>query len=422
MRIYQFITYVTPDETSRHNIINNLWDGLFFSVMTGLALPFLGVYAIALGATDFMLGLLTSLPALMALLSQFPAAFIVDSRRYRLRISLVFGFFNRVGYFIFAVIPFLPTFWRPWVFIVFLTLINFPGVVAGTAWTTMMGEIFEVRIRGRIFGDRNMVLAIVTMVFTFIAGKWLDTVMFPYNFQALFVVSFIALMISLRFQSKLIERPLVEGEVDLRTNSFLALKSALRNKPFMAFVMAAFVLHLGFNINTAMWPILYVRVLQVSNAWIAAFSIISGAVSAMSFRWWGRLGDRKGNRWVFLLTMLVYMPLPIIYGLARGPELVFVMSAASGFANAGFNLISFNALLEISPDKERASYVALYNTMNGITAFLMPMVGVAIYHRANMMTVFVIASLFRVIAILIMRQQLKMPAASEGPLNTIEAQ
>ena len=46
--------------------------------MAGLTNPFWGAFAVQLGASDYMLGLLTSLPALANLLAQIPAAILVE--------------------------------------------------------------------------------------------------------------------------------------------------------------------------------------------------------------------------------------------------------------------------------------------------------------------------------------------------------
>ncbi len=58
----------------------------------------MGVYALALGASDIMLGWLSSLPALIALLSQVPAAIITERQPNRLRISVPFGLVFCLGY------------------------------------------------------------------------------------------------------------------------------------------------------------------------------------------------------------------------------------------------------------------------------------------------------------------------------------
>lgn len=394
----RFTDYAS-DETCRRNIIYSLLDGMAYTVMVGLTTPFLGVYAVKLGATDFMLGLLSSLPALVAVLSQLPAAFITNSNSQRLPVVLRAAFFHRLGYLLFALIPFLPGEIRAWTFVLLLAAINFPSVVAGVAWTTMMGEIFSKDIRGRVFGDRNMILAWITMLSTLAAGRWLDLWKFPFNFQSLFVVAFAFLMLSLHLLSKLQENKEVSRA---KANSFKNFAAVFRHKPFVGFMVSIFIMQLGFSVSAAMWTILYVRILGLSNSWIGAFSIISQAASALSYRWWGRFADRSGNLKVLLISMLLFMPQPVLYGFARGliaPWVILVLSAISGFAGAGFSLTSFNALLEISPEEERPGYIAVYNTINSLPGFLLPLVGVAIYQASSIITVFAIASLIRLIAV-----------------------
>ncbi|HHY12530.1 MAG TPA: hypothetical protein GX529_07855 [Firmicutes bacterium] len=68
LRRLRFCDYI-PDPVERENAISSLIDGSLFSVMSGLTQPFWGAFAVQLGASDYMLGLLTSLPALVSLLA-----------------------------------------------------------------------------------------------------------------------------------------------------------------------------------------------------------------------------------------------------------------------------------------------------------------------------------------------------------------
>lgn len=70
LRSYDYIA----DPVERENAVNSLIDGSLFSVMSGLTQPFWGAFAVQLGASDYMVGLLTSLPALMNLAAQVPSA------------------------------------------------------------------------------------------------------------------------------------------------------------------------------------------------------------------------------------------------------------------------------------------------------------------------------------------------------------
>lgn len=401
-RTRHYFTGYVGDQTTRENIINNIWDGAWYSVMMGLTNSFLGVYALALGASDSMLGWLSSLPALVALLSQVPAAVITERQPRRLRVSVPFGLVFRSGYLLFAFIPFLPLppIYRAWVFILLLSIINFPGTVSGVAWTAMMGDVFPSGLRGRIFSDRNMLLGLVQVVFTLIAGPLLDFLPYPVNFVLIFILSFAALMRSTWYQCKIKERTIdveeITSEIRQEGSKLAGTKAALQDKPFLYFMLALFVIHLGFNVSSAMWTILYVRVLNISKTFIGALAVIGQLVSVASYRWWGRFADRHGHRFVLFLAVIGFAPQPWLYTFVHVPWPLVPLAMLSGFMGAGFNLILFSALLDIAPnEKVRPSYIALFNTAMGITGFAAPMLGILLYQSYSMKVVFTLATLLR---------------------------
>ncbi len=401
--VANYFTYYTGNPVTRKNILNNIWDGAWYVVMVGLTSSFMGVYALALGASDTMLGWLSSLPALVALLAQIPGAIITERSPRRLRVSVPFGLAFRAGYLLFAVIPFLPIepIYRAWVFVVLLSLINFPGTVSGVAWSAMMGDVFPSNLRGKVFGDRNMLLGIVQMGFTLLAGPLLDRIPYPWNFVLVFVLSFSALMMSTWYQNKIIEQPASEevARKDWR-QQWQGVGSAIRDRGFIHFTIALFIVHLGFNVSAAMWTILYVKVLFLSKTYIGMLSVVSQLISVCSYRWWGRFADKRGHRMALFVAILGFVPQPFLYNFVHEAWPLIPLAMLSGFTGAGFNMVLFNALLDTAPDeKVRPSYIAFFNTIMGVTGFAAPMLGVAIYQATSMYVVFNIASVLRLVGL-----------------------
>jgi hypothetical protein len=100
-----------------------------------------------------MLGFLAAWPALMGLIAQIPSAIITERTDLKLKPLLAWCWAHRINYLLYAIIPFLPItgIMKAWVFIALVTWMNFPAVVVNTMWTQLMGEIFPIRFRGRIF-------------------------------------------------------------------------------------------------------------------------------------------------------------------------------------------------------------------------------------------------------------------------------
>ena len=87
------------------------------------------------------------------------------------------------------------------------------------------------------------------------------------------------------------------------------------------------------------------------------------------------MSDRRGNRAILILTGVLIPILPLCWVLARVPYHVYIINTASGILWAGYNLASFNMLLELSPLEEREAGVALYQSAVSASAVIGPLVG-----------------------------------------------
>lgn len=382
----------------KRNATISIIDGMLFSVMSGLTTPFWGAFAVQLGATDYTLALLSALPALVSLIAQVPSALLVERYENRLRPTLISAAFSRTFYLLFAVIIFLPISGpaKALTFVVMYALMNLPGTMTGVAWTSMMGDMFSPSLRGRFFGERNMLCTLVSLVSTMSAGPLLDAVPWPANYVLLYVISFASVMGSLYYLTKH-EEPQVNAANRAPRKGLGVFGEALSNKAFLRFLWALLGIHVGFHIPASLWTILWVKEMGLSNAWIGAFSTVSGLMSFLSYRGWGRWTEKHGNMTTLVVTALAHLPFPLIYAHFRNPYVYLLISATGGFFGAGMTLSLFNALLDVSPASGRPAYVALYNVAIGLSGFIWPFLGVFMYRQMGMTAALDFSTVARVI-------------------------
>ncbi|MGB9880432.1 MAG: hypothetical protein ACPLRM_06690, partial [Anaerolineae bacterium] len=73
------LRWFVPGEVSeRWNYLNLYREVAWYGVLSGVSSTFTSIFALRLGASNFLIGLLTALPALMNILFQIPAAHLVE--------------------------------------------------------------------------------------------------------------------------------------------------------------------------------------------------------------------------------------------------------------------------------------------------------------------------------------------------------
>ncbi len=408
------------NDVMRENGIYSIADGMTYSIMNGLTMSFMGVFALRLGATDQMLGFLAAWPALMGLIAQIPSAIITERTDMKLRPLLAWCWAHRINYMFYAIIPFLPIsgIMKAWVFIALVTWMNFPAVVVNTMWTQLMGEIFPIRYRGRIFGDRNFIVGWITLGSMLLAGPLLDYIPYPYNFGLLFFLAFLGLVASTYYLTKIKEVKVESAEIETtpQKRPFDGMKLVIKDKHFLSFTAASFIYYIGFNISASMWTILHVRVLLLSNTQIAMVSILSTIMATLSYRFWGRVSDQIGNKQVYFIACLLFLMQPWLHAYVNQNTLwlLWALSIANGLASGAFNLSQFNTLLSVAPNPAiRPSYMAFFNMAMQVTGFVFPMLGMLIFKSigSQLNPIFYLSTMFRTVGLIYMAYviQLKWP-------------
>lgn len=416
-KIYHWLTGYLDSETTQSNAAYSIVDGMAYSIMIGLTSSFMAVFAIKLGATDQMLGILSSGPALIGLLSQIPSAIVTERTDKKLQPILAWGFVHRINYLFFAIIPFLPILgiYKAWLFIILVTWMNFPAVVVNTMWTHLMGEIFPISSRGRVFGDRNFIVGWVTIAAMLLAGPLLDLIPYPYNYGILFGLSFAGLMVSLYYLKLLKEERVETTSVSNVSHAgpFDGMFNVIKDRQFLNFTAASFVYYMGFNVAASMWTILYVRFLFLNNTQIAMIAIVSTVISTISYRFWGRVSDRIGSKQVYFIGCLLFLTQPYFHSFitVKTAWMLWPLAIANGLAGGAFNLAQFNTLLSIAPDPaKRPSYIAFYNMAMQITGFIFPMLGIWLYQNMGnqLNPVFYLSTFFRCIGLIYLAAVIKV--------------
>ncbi|MDB5083378.1 MAG: hypothetical protein JWN30_264 [Bacilli bacterium] len=399
----------------RHNVRANLYNGIAWSIGYNFVLPFTGVMAARMGASNTQFALLSSIPALFTIIATFPAAFIIE--RFRKQKNIVAGIllFSRICYLLMAMVPWLPGEQLG-------TLICLVGVYTATSsvisvsWQSMMGEIIPKKYRNRVFAQRNIWAGAFGMLVTLIAGLAIDRIAYPLNYQAAYTIGFLAALAETWFFIRL-RIPSEEEPVEQlpEETSFHAAKggpppskpAAWRQfadgwkinagRPFYLFCASAVVFIFTWQ---AAWPI-YLKVkvdlLHASNTWISIDTVAGGLGSLLGFPLFARYADRKGNAFTIFVCALSLALTPLLWIYAPTMLWPSIYDFVGGIVTAGFNQSVFNRLLEIVPEQARQRAIAIYTSLCQVSAIVAPIVGMKLFELLPYWSTMTTLSVARVI-------------------------
>jgi len=391
------------ETVEEQNNWNLYLDIAWFGVLSGITSTFVSVFAIRLGASNTLVGLLVSLPALINVFWLIPSARIIERQQRRLPIIVLAGFLQRLGYLLIALMPFVFRVRRPEALVGLVALITFPTAIASVAFTSLIAEVVPIDKRAQVVSIRNVLVSVVSTVTMLISGKLLDLLPFPLNYQLLFGVGFAASLVSLYYVSRIqvadasVAESRPRRKIPLAISLRRSVQQLMSQRDFVRFSASAFVFQWGLYLPSALYAIYRVRNLGASDTWIGLLSMVNSAVTILTYFYWGRVASRRGNRFVLLISALGMAFYPVLTGLSTRVEFLLLPSIVAGIFGAGFNLSFFNTLLEVCPPERRPSYVAINTTLINVAAFLAPLLGTSLANGLDIRIALFIAGAVRLV-------------------------
>ena len=393
----------------------SIWDGSFASAMVGFGESFFSAFAIFLKASNFQISLLGSLPRAMGSFVQLYSSKLLKIFGTRKRFLCFFVLLQALMYLPIALVFFFGEL-SVNMLILFLCLYFIFGMIAGSAWSSWMGDLVSSDVRGAYFSKRNTIGGFISFSSLLTAGYLLQhfktgDVKFQYlGFLIIFVLALIFRLISFSFLLKKYEP--VYAPYDEDKSGFIDFLRNAGSRNYGVYIM--FLCFLNFSVYIA-GPFFAAYMLYDLNLNYLQYTVItSSAVVArlVSLRVWGRVADKYGTRKVMTLAAFM-IPMVSVWWLFSGNVYYLIaIELYSGFAWAGFELTSFNFLLETITPNKRTKYIAYYNVINGVGLLAGALIGgLLIYYNkvfwSRYLLVFLVSGILRLLVVLIFIPRLK---------------
>jgi len=198
-RLFHLNPAQPEDRNARFLILEMFWASMLASAAT-----FTAAFALRLGATNSEIGLLTSIPALMAVLVSLPAGRFLNKKSRRKPWILGSLVLYRSVFLIIALLPFFHMPDKTLAVVVIGLIVTFSSLahVFNVGFIPMLSDVVPEGKRAGVFSARNIIYNISLSICGFLFGLWLEKRIFPANYQILYAFGFVTSLLSFYYLLK----------------------------------------------------------------------------------------------------------------------------------------------------------------------------------------------------------------------------
>lgn len=362
----------------RASIIDAVLAGPFYNLIQTSGVFFTGL-ALAVGANNFQIGLFAAVGPLLSGLSLLSAR-MLERGDGRKKHYIVTAAVQRGIFFVLLGFPFFAAQWGQaslaWLLLGLLVVATAFHYFQLTAWMTWMADMIPEDRRGSFFSKRNMIAGSCWMALSYATGLYLDTHKGLWDYALVFSVFSFSSLVALRYAAMQPDPPLV---VAAKRPSLRTLWVAAYSDPvFKKFVY--FHLAWGFTANLAapFYNVYMLKNLELDMARVTLWTVLGSLLATVTTPWWGHVLDQAGSRATLFFAMVGTCVLGCLWPLLNTSNLGWLLAfilIAGGFFQSGVMQASFNMFLGILPEKNKSSYVALFQAVVGTLVGFSPVLG-----------------------------------------------
>jgi MFS family permease len=360
-------------------------DGLTSQAMATLTgSPFIIALALALGAPNIAVGLISAIPLLCQLV-QIPSIYLIERFRVRRAICVAFSSSCRAFWLMIAVIPLFvlpPGIGLIWLLVALLMNASL-GAVSGCSWNSWMRDLVPQHRLGVFFAKRMALATALAIPLGLVSALGLDywqavnPSTAPLGYSLLYVGGFLVGMLGIYFISTIPEPRLHVADEKPQFRKMLL--DPFKDDNFRNLVIFLAIWAFAGGLASPFFTVYMLVAIRLPLGTVMALTVLNQFVSVLFLRVWGRLSDRLSNKSVLRVCGPLFMLAVVAWPFTMMPTphpltlpLLIIIHISLGIATAGITLASGNIALKLAPAGNATRYLAANSFVNSLAAGIAP--------------------------------------------------
>ncbi|HSK89351.1 MAG TPA: MFS transporter [Anaerolineales bacterium] len=348
--------------------------------ISSIAAPFLPVFLTRLGATNFQVGLLSSMPGITGLILAILVGRFLQTRRnivpwYGLSRLVFLSCYGLTGILTLLIDEKL-------VIIATLAIWAFatlPQTALNVAFSVVMNAVAGPEGRYALLSRRWAIIGVTGVVGTFIVTRVINLIDFPVNYALMFAVLSLGGFLSFYFSRKIQLPDQVAPPFPVsrspRQNLSNYVQLLKQNPAFLSFSSKRFVYFFAVMLGLPIMPLFLVREVRATDSQIGTVNMTLTLIMLVGYFFWPWVSRKRGGRFVLLATTLGLTLYPALSATTPQIQLIILYAGIAGLFQGGLDLVFFDELMKTVPAEYSATFVALAQSMQYLSMIAAPLLG-----------------------------------------------
>ena len=374
--------------------------------ISNVAAPFLPVFLTRMGASNFQVGLLSTMPGVTGLLLAMVVGRFLQGKKniipwYGTARLLVISSYLLTG---------IITLLIPGKFVILLTLgvmalASIPQIALSIAFSVVMNAVAGPEGRYDLLSKRWAMFGLTSVVFTFFITRIIDLAPFPTNFGLMFLGLSFGGLISYIFSRKIIipnqeVLPPSPGQPFLEKWRETG-RTILSAPAFVSFSSKRFVYLTAILMAGPIMPLYLVNVVKATDGQIGTVNMTMTLLMLVGYVLWPRISRRWGGRVVLLITTAGMISYPALTAFQVHVEWIYIYAAIAGLFQSGLDLVFFDELMKTVPVRYSAIFVSVAQLMQYLSTMVAPLIGTFIADQYSLAAALLVTAAIRLLGFLL---------------------
>ena len=380
------------DEERSAGLRATTWQAVSAAAADGFASGgFLVAFALAMGANNTQIGIMTALPFLMQPL-QVLALVLVERMRLRKAFAVVGYFVAYAAWVLVAMVPFVLSVPHAGAVTILLALVAVRGAALAfvtTGWNSWLQDLVPRESLGGFFAQRLRMATIAAAVSSMAAAAYIDfwkgsvateDVIFGYSIAILFgavLLGWPAVGFMARIPEPRMMRP--EGP---RRSLRETLAAPFSDAGFRPLVNFMFLWNFAAYLALPFFAVYMLERLEMPLSLVVALTVASQVANVLFLRVWGPMVDQLGSKVVLSVSTSLFFLVVLGWTFTTLPDrhaltvpLLIVLHLLIGVASAGVNISTTTIRMKMAPRAQATSYLTAATLAASIGAGTSPLLG-----------------------------------------------